>query len=307
MKTFVEAVGSTIALRDAGLIFALMGRPPSIWSVRPDGSELTKVISDCGTPDGIAVDLARGHIYWTNMGEDYGANDGFIERINLDGTNRAIIVPKGSTFTPKQLVFDADEDLLYWSDREGVRVMRARLDGSDLTVLIQTGSSPAHRADETRHCVGIALDRSNGHIYWSQKGPTKSGKGRIFRAGIELPPDTNADSRQDIETLLEHLPEPIDLKIDHEAGFLYWTDRGNPPDGNTLNRATIGPDGCSDHRIIARDLHEGIGLALDVPGHRIFTSDLGGYIREISLEDFSDINVIAPGGPLTGIAYAEIL
>jgi sugar lactone lactonase YvrE len=125
MKASAEAAGSTKASRDAGLLFALMGRPAGIWSVRPDGSELKKVIGDCGTPDGIAVDLARGHIYWTNTGEEYGANDGFIERIDLDGTNRVIVIPKGSTFTPKQSVFDATEDLLYWSDREGMRVMRA--------------------------------------------------------------------------------------------------------------------------------------------------------------------------------------
>jgi hypothetical protein len=53
-------------------------------------------------PDGIAVDVGSGHIYWTNMGNPT-ANDGSIERADLDGRNRQTIVGQGGTFTPKQL------------------------------------------------------------------------------------------------------------------------------------------------------------------------------------------------------------
>ena len=37
------------------------------------------------------------------------ANDGSIERVDLDGGNRTTIVPSGGTYTPKQLHFDAVE------------------------------------------------------------------------------------------------------------------------------------------------------------------------------------------------------
>jgi hypothetical protein len=56
-------------------------------------------------------------------------NDGSIERADLDGQNRTIIVPQGGTFTPKQLYLDKKNGKLYWSDREGMRVMRSNLDG----------------------------------------------------------------------------------------------------------------------------------------------------------------------------------
>src|SRR6202140_2204033 len=77
------------------------------------------------------MDLASGHIYWTNMGNPK-ANDGTVDRADLDGTNVTNIVPSGKTWTPKQLQLDAKNRKLYWSDREGMRVMRSNLDGSNI-------------------------------------------------------------------------------------------------------------------------------------------------------------------------------
>jgi hypothetical protein len=44
-------------------------------------------------------------------------NDGCIERADLDGQNRTIVIPQGSTFTPKQLYLDKKNGKLYWCDR----------------------------------------------------------------------------------------------------------------------------------------------------------------------------------------------
>ena len=51
-------------------------------------------------PDGIVIDHS-GHIHWTNMGSPK-ENDGSIERVDLDGSNRTVIVSKGGTFTPSR-------------------------------------------------------------------------------------------------------------------------------------------------------------------------------------------------------------
>lgn len=56
-------------------------------------------------------------------------NDGFIERAEFDGKNHIMIITDSSTFTPKQLYLDKKNGKLYWSDREGMRVMRSNLDG----------------------------------------------------------------------------------------------------------------------------------------------------------------------------------
>jgi transketolase-like protein len=49
-------------------------------------------------PDGIVVDAAAGHIYWSNMGVP-NLDDGSIERADLDGGDRKVIVPQGVTHT----------------------------------------------------------------------------------------------------------------------------------------------------------------------------------------------------------------
>jgi DNA-binding beta-propeller fold protein YncE len=275
-----------------------------LFSINPDGSGKTFIVTGCRVPDGVAVDVQGGHIYWTNMGRP-SDNDGSIERVDLDGGNRTTIVPNGGTYTPKQLHLDAVGRKLYWSDREGMRVMRCGLDGSNVETLVQTGHGNADRRDETRWCVGVAVDHVGGHLYWTQKGPSNAGRGKLLRAGIDLPTGETADSRSDIEVLFKDLPEPIDVEIDVTSRMLYWTDRGDAPHGNTVNRAAL--DTCaSGPEIVVTHLMEGIGIALDPSHDRMFVTDLGGDIYAARLDGFGHAPIRALQGNLTGIAYAEL-
>ena len=141
-----------------------------------------------------------------------------------------------------------------------------------------------------------------------QKGPDNAGLGRILRAGIELPKGENAANRTDIEVWFDDLPEPIDLELDLESRVLYWTDRGNPPLGNTVNRASIDAPAGNEHtseRIVS-DLMEGIGIALDVPGDRMFVTDLGGSVYSAKLDGSEKRAFLFAQGNLSGVAYAEI-
>jgi len=278
-----------------------------IHSMSPDGSDRKVIVADCHLPDGIAVDVEAGHIYWTNMGVP-NLNDGFIERADLDGSNRKVIIPRGVTFTPKQLHLEKRTGKLYWCDREGMRVMRANLDGTNVETLVRTGESEDDRHDATKWCVGITVDAQRGQIYWTQKGPDNSGLGRILRAGIDLPNGETAAGRTDIDIWFDNLPEPIDLELDLENRILYWTDRGNPPLGNTVNRASIDAPAGHDHapEVIVSDLMEGIGLALDVAGDRIFVTDLGGSVYSTKLDGSEKRALLFAQGNLSGIAYAEI-
>jgi hypothetical protein len=236
-------------------------------------------------------------------------NDGSIERADLDGSNRKMIVLKGGTFTPKQLHLDKKNGKLYWADREGMRVMRCNFDGSKIETLMETGHGDTDRRDATKWCVGIAVDTERGQIYWTQKGPDKAGKGRIFRAGIEIPEGQTASNRTDIEVLFDSLPEPIDLDLDLDNRMLYWTDRGDPPRGNTVNRAPMDGDQKKNRQapeILLNHLMEGIGIALDLKGERMFLTDLAGSVYSAKINGSDKKELLYDQGNLTGIAYGEL-
>jgi hypothetical protein len=281
-----------------------------VMSANPDGSDLKVIVNEGKRlPDGIVVDSRAGHLYWTNMGNP-SANDGFIERADFDGKNVTHIVPPGGTFTPKQLQLDEKSRKLYWCDREGMRVMRANLDGSNIETLVDTSEGDSRPGKEIRKwCVGIALDVEAGKVYWTQKGPDNAGDGRIFRANLEIPKGQTAANRKDIELLYEGLPEPIDLELDLANRTIYWTDRGDPPRGNTVNRAPMDPaqgNGKKEPEIVFDHLMEGIGIALDRKGGRMFLTDLGGSVYSANLDGSNKKTVLMAEGNLTGIVYAEI-
>jgi DNA-binding beta-propeller fold protein YncE len=292
-----------------GRIFFLDLGGGRVLSANPDGSDLkTIVVEGRKFPDGLAVDIAAGHIYWTNMG-DFKENDGCILRSDLDGKNVTTIVPPGGVFTPKQLQIEKKTGKLYWCDREGMRVMRANLDGSNIETLVDTSQGdPRPGPDAKKWCVGIAVDVEGGKFYWTQIGESKSGTGQLLRANIENPQSKTPATRQDIELLYDGLPEPIDLDIDPTARMLYWTDRGDPPRGNTVNRAPLDapPGNRAAPEIVFSKLMEGIGLALDWKGGRMFVTDLAGSVYRADLDGSNQQTLLFVQGNLTGIAYVEL-
>ena len=182
--------------------------------------------------------------------------------------------------------------------------MRCNLDGSQVQTLVETGRGDKDVHDQTKWCVGITIDPKLGKFYWTQKGPDNGELGRILRANIEIPKGETPANRTDVEVLFDHLPEPIDLELDLANRVLYWTDRGDPPRGNTVNRAPI--DKKAEPEILITHLMEGIGLSLDVPGNRMFVTDFAGSVYSADLDGKNERNFLYAQGNLTGIAYAEV-
>jgi hypothetical protein len=310
VKSAESKIRKTTAKATRAHLFFLSASSGEVFSANPDGSDLKVIVSEGRRlPDGIVVDIAAGHLYWTNMGNPT-ANDGSIERSDLDGKNVIHIVSPGGTFTPKQLQLDEKNRKLYWCDREGMRVMRANLDGSDIETLIDTSEGDTRPGKVIKKwCVGIALDVEAGKLYWTQKGSDNAGEGRIFRANLEIPKGQTAADRKDIELLYGGLPEPIDLELDLANRTIYWTDRGDPPRGNTVNRAPMDPaqgNGKKEPVVIFDHLMEGIGIALDLKGGRMFLTDLGGSVYSANLDGSNKKTLLGAEGNLTGIAYAEV-
>src|SRR5215467_14478892 len=91
-----SAKNATSATR-SGRLFVLELNAGRIHLMNTDGSDQKTIVSICRLCDGIVVDVAAGHIYWADMGVP-SLDDGSIERADLDGSNRKVIVPQGVTY-----------------------------------------------------------------------------------------------------------------------------------------------------------------------------------------------------------------
>jgi len=202
----------------------------SISKISANGGTDSIVMPSVGqTPDGIQVDPTNGKMYWTVMGSPKRP-DGRICSANTDGTDLRDLIEPGSTHTPKQIQLKGD--VLYWCDREGGHIMTCKTDGTDFKTLYD--SAPGEERpleDATKWCVGITVDTKRDLLYWTQKGPSKGGEGRMFR--MEL------GKSNGIQTILHNLPEPIDLELD--------------PSGETLYCKSPDPSHCVPGMLMYRD------------------------------------------------------
>ncbi|CAI7669777.1 unnamed protein product [Penicillium pancosmium] len=263
----------------------------SVLELSRDRKQMKTLVENQSLPDGVAVDPHTGKVFWTNMGIP-GKNDGNLVSFDRQENIKKELLPKGSINTPKQLALDTVANKIYFCDREGLAVYRCNFDGSQLEKIVQAGNpnNPKEAADARNWCVGITVAPKLGKFYWTQKGPSKSGQGRIFCANILLPEDQSLDSRTDVECIVDGLPEPIDLEVDEESCLLYWTDRGEIPYGNSLNRLQLGKSGSglgistgNTRKVLARHFNEAIGLKLDTKNNTIYVTDLGGNIYRCDL------------------------
>ena len=293
------------------------------------GSRPIRLLGSLPSPDGIDIATSIKRMYWTNMGHPK-QNDGCIQSANLDGSDVRDVIPAGKGLhTPKQLTIDQKSNKIYCCDREGLKIIRCNLDGTGLETIYQSGdweTEPEKKSDATYWPVGIALSTKHDKLFWTQKGHSKASEGRIFCASMSKVPADPA-RRDDVEIVANGLPECIDLDFDDQDSYLYWTDRGELPLGNTLNRKRIrgyqqqqppldssgGGGGGGDEaerpfgrEILAQGLGEGIGLRLHKANRCLYVADLGGRVWKCSTEGGKEKVFEGNGHAYTGIAFYTV-
>ena len=301
-----RASGDRAAL---GRLFVLELSGNRVFSVNPDGSDRKVIVHECRMPDGIAVDVEGGHIYWTNMGVP-NLNDGSIERADLDGRNRQTIVPPGRHV-------HAETAPARQAKRQAVLV-RPRRDARHAREPRRVGDGNS-RGDGPRRRPIAATRRGGASASPSMPGAdtfTGRKKARTTRdwaassAPISrLPAGQSASNRTDIEVLFDGLPEPIDLELDlkNRAPLL---DRPRRPAARQHRQSR--PNGCRrptgrrarPRMSLITHLMEGIGIALDFEGGRMFLTDLAGSVYSARLDGSGKQTLLYAQGNLTGIAYA---
>lgn len=310
-----------IFLLNTGLVEPFAGKTPDqivhsgqilAYTAEDRNSRPVELVANLPVPDGIDISHTTKRVYWTHMGTDPKENNGSIQSANLDGSDVQYVLKPGELHTGKQMTIDQSADKIYFTDREGLRVMRCNLDGSEHETIYQTGdwrSEPHKSEDPTYWPVGITLSKRLNRFFWTQKGHSKANEGRIFSAGLEMPSGSNAATRTDVDIIIEGLPECIDLEFDDEGGVLYWTDRGELPLGNTLNKKQIIGEPSKEEQalgrqIIAQGLGEGIGLRLDRSNDCLYVADMGGRLWKCATKTgLKEKLYEGPTHTYTGIAF----
>jgi hypothetical protein len=129
-----------------------------IWRANLDGTGM-QLLHNLGLwpPDYIALDSSAGKLYWASAENAACANEGMIERSNLDGTARESVVT-GLTRT-RGLAVDHDGGKVYWSQRCNVDLLRrANLDGTNPETLFPFAQS----------ILGMAIDSVAGKLYFTE-------------------------------------------------------------------------------------------------------------------------------------------
>jgi len=208
-----------------------------IKKVKDDGTlnqvVVTQAVGLISIPRGIALNLARNRIYWSDNGT------GKIKKADISGTNAADVVT--GLNSPSFVAYDNINMKIYWVDNgTGVKkIQRCDTTGANIQDFV-TGLTSVW---------GIGLDLLNGYLYWIDEGTDKLQK--------KLLSDPVPANKLDVVTGLTG--NQRGLAVDVANSKIYWTSV-SPPSSSTINRANL--DGTSPVSFVS-SLNYPQGIALD--------------------------------------------
>ena len=261
-----------------------------------DGSNVQDLVpAGLGNPVDIALDMAAGKMYWTDMDRWDHANPNGRTRVlraNLDGTNIETLFSEGpSPSWISTIKLDTTRGKMYWAlinvANNESNIQCANLDGSNREILVT----------EVNALAGIALDLTDGKMYW-----TNAGANKIRRANLD------GSNPEDVVT---GLGSPYITALEFQGGKIYWTN-WNP---RKVQRANF--DGSDVEDLIVSSSYP-TGIALDSLNGKMYVAskvgsgvNFNGKIQRANL-DGSNIEDIVTGlrhpiGIALGIPQTPIL
>jgi len=172
---------------------------------------------------------------------------------------------------------------IYWTDNDAGRIQRANLDGTGIENIITGVTQPR----------GIAIDSTDGKMYWCEVGDSPYLVGMVRRANLD---------GTDIETLVSGLNVPGDIALDIDEHRMYWIDY------KTIYRANM--DGSDIEMILHGNIAAARSIALELENGKIYwtciTNQEGGVghrsIRRSNLDGTGEETVVGELGTPDGIA-----
>jgi len=255
-------------------------------------------------PRGLALDLKRGRIYWTEYAADrirsadlegrdarsvvadeegpigiavdaerqliFWTSDASyprrIRRAGLDGSSIMTLAQGTSVNRPRAIAVDGNRGEVVWTETVSGRVLRAAADGTGIQEIFSDGiSSVADRPDrEAFRSLGLAIAPRAGRLYWTEL--TMSRITQADRSSSAASPEV---ATQNVLTAAEGVEFPVGIAVDEGAGVLYWADVGR----QAIFRAGI--DGRGVTEILGRDdgVVEPYAIALDAERAKLYWTD----------------------------------
>jgi nidogen (entactin) len=159
---------------------------------------------------------------------------------------------KQTLYIPGQTAVGIDADCLkryfYWSDVTGKTISRAKLDGTDSSVIVRNLGSPE----------GVAIDWLSENVYW-----TDSGLDRIDVARL--------DGTSHKTLFSTDLVNPRSIAVDPIRGVMFWTDWNR--DAPKVEKASM--DGTERTVLVNDGLGLPNGLTIDFDSNNVCWADAG--------------------------------
>lgn len=140
----------------------------TIRRVNRDGSGAATVaaLGASYIPHGVAADPVLSQVWFTDSANHW------IGRIGYDGFDGWLVVQCAPGSFPYGVAYDPGTELLYWTEYNTGRLMRATRHGLNQTQLLTGLANPTH----------LALDAAAGRLYWVEGG---YGLGRVKSANLD--------------------------------------------------------------------------------------------------------------------------
>ena len=150
---------------------------------------------------GIAVDPAKGKIYWATSNLVSGAS---IMKANLDGTGKQVLYAfaPGAGANPRGIALQ--DTMLYWTDFSAGKIRAGNVTGS---------VAPTDFITALNGPVGIAVGQ-DGYIYWTEANANAINRRTLVPGSIT--------------TLVSGLSAPQYIAVDVASGQMFWTEIGVP-------------------------------------------------------------------------------
>lgn len=191
-----------------------------------------------------SAQVAPRKLYWT----DAHTSSPSIRRCDLDGSATEMLL--GGLSQPRGLVIDHVRSRMYWQDQGGQQLRSARLDGTDVRLILTVPTS---------FCAGPAIDESAGKLYWCQ-GDVTGNQDAVLCA--------NLDGSSQQVVVGAGLSLPAGIALDLVNGKVIWSDIGT----HTIQRSNL--DGTMIETIVPNTHGDVYGLTVEPSGGKLYWAAL---------------------------------